>query len=327
MGIAGTFFIVTLTDMLRKSVPGSGGRTPAYRQSQQKRSQKVKTKRQPAPSTRFTKRTNDEETRSVPPRGSVIQQNMTKLASIATRSTATQTTHSVTDGRSLQQSRSIQGKYWLDLQRLQHSVQQIFQRTREPSRKLPARSPTAVLEQLRDRIRSISLDMDALDKSCSVETEIQQPSKKPRITASCCAWFRSTVDNSSFMKSVAQVRHFDRAPCVLCDTIRSRRCHRCSHCEGILHSEISLLVISSRAVDNLDTRMQAPEGLRTVHQTLHSSQPVPPPRRQPASKLPHSRHRCHRTRQAATCRSSQSLGNGHPTLHSLSLCPSLGRKT
>ena len=52
MGIAGTFFIVTLTDMLRKSVPGSRGRTPAYRQSQQKRSQKVKTKRQPAPSTR-----------------------------------------------------------------------------------------------------------------------------------------------------------------------------------------------------------------------------------------------------------------------------------
>ena len=202
MGIAGTFFIVTLTDMLRKSVPGSRGRTPAYRQSHQKRSQKVKTKRQPAPSTRLTKRTKDEETRSVPPRGSVIQQNMTKLASIATRSTATQTTNSVTDGSSLQQSRSIQGKYWLDLQRLQHSIQQIFQRTREPSRKLPARSPTAVLEQLRDRIRSISLDMNAHDKSCSVETEIQQPSKEPRITASCCTWFRSTVDNSSFMKAL-----------------------------------------------------------------------------------------------------------------------------
>ena len=40
-----------------------------------------------APSTRLTK-TRDDEARSVLPRGSVIQQNMTKLASIATRSTA-----------------------------------------------------------------------------------------------------------------------------------------------------------------------------------------------------------------------------------------------
>ena len=39
--------------------------------------------------------------RSVLPRGSVIQQNMTELASIVTRSTATQTPNSVTDGRSL----------------------------------------------------------------------------------------------------------------------------------------------------------------------------------------------------------------------------------
>ena len=40
-----------------------------------------------APSTRPTN-TKDDEARSVLPRGSVIQQNMTKLASIATRSTA-----------------------------------------------------------------------------------------------------------------------------------------------------------------------------------------------------------------------------------------------
>ena len=127
-------------------------------------------------------------------------------------------------------------------------------------------------------------------------------------------------------ESVAQLRHLDRAACVLCDTIGSRRCHRCSQCEGLRHSEISLLVISSKAVDNLDTRMQRPRARPPNTKLFHSSQPVPPPRRQPASKLPHSRHRCHRTRQAATCRSSQSLGNGHPTLHSLSLCPSLGRK-
>ena len=91
--------------------------------------------------TRLTKRTKDEETRSVLPRGSVIQQNMTKLASIATRSTATQTTNSVTDGSSLQQWRSIQGKYWLELQRLQHSIQQILEQTRigscQPVLRLP----------------------------------------------------------------------------------------------------------------------------------------------------------------------------------------------
>ena len=74
----------------------------------------------PASSTRLTRRTKDEEACSVLPRGSVIQQNLTKLASIATRSTANQTTNSVTDRSSLQQWRSVQGKYWLELQRLQH---------------------------------------------------------------------------------------------------------------------------------------------------------------------------------------------------------------
>ena len=80
----------------------------------------------------------------------VIQQNITKLASIAarstaaqtvnplsggssllrwltsmaTKSTATQTADPVEDGRSLQHWRSIQWKYWLELQRgVQHSIQ------------------------------------------------------------------------------------------------------------------------------------------------------------------------------------------------------------
>ena len=34
----------------------------------------------------------------------------------------------------------------------------------------------------------------------------------------------------SLQESVAQLRQLDRAACVLCDTIRSWRCHRCSHC-------------------------------------------------------------------------------------------------
>ena len=45
----------------------------------------------PAPSTSLTKNAKDEEARSVLPKGSAIQQNITKLASIATRSTAAQT--------------------------------------------------------------------------------------------------------------------------------------------------------------------------------------------------------------------------------------------
>ena len=57
------------------------------------------------------------------PRGSVAQQNMTKLATIATRSTATRTAIFRSDRSSMQQWRSIQGKYWLELQRLQHSIQ------------------------------------------------------------------------------------------------------------------------------------------------------------------------------------------------------------
>ena len=52
----------------------------------------------PAPSTMLTKDTKDEEARSVLPRGSVTQQNITKLAPIATRSTAARTVNPTTDG-------------------------------------------------------------------------------------------------------------------------------------------------------------------------------------------------------------------------------------
>ena len=105
---------------------------------------------------------------------------MTKLASIATRSTATQTQNSVTDGRSLLQWRSTQGKYWLELQRLQHSIQRTLEQTRDPSRKLPALSPTVVLEQQRDRIRFICLDMHSLNKSCCVEKATSSAELAPR---------------------------------------------------------------------------------------------------------------------------------------------------
>ena len=137
-----------------------------------------------------------EEARSVLPRGLVIQQNITKLGSITTHSIAAQTVdpasdessrvglagdrgnqiHShlnvgcVADERSLQQWRSIQRKYWLELQRLQHSIQQTLEQSRDPGWKAGARSPTAVLERLLDLIRSsISQDMHALNRSCCVE--------------------------------------------------------------------------------------------------------------------------------------------------------------
>ena len=126
------------------------------------------------------RRTKDEETtptpetRSVLPRGLVIQQNMTKLASIETRP--------------LQQCWSIQGKYWLELQRLQHHIQQIIVQTLDPNRKLPDRAPIAALEELRDRINSISLDTNALNSSCTVAKQTSREA-----SSSCVAppsrWF------------------------------------------------------------------------------------------------------------------------------------------
>ena len=49
---------------------------------------------------------------------------------------------------------------------MQHSNQQTLEQCRDRGRRARARSPTAVLEQLRDRIRSISQDMHALNRSC-----------------------------------------------------------------------------------------------------------------------------------------------------------------
>ena len=91
------------------------------------------------------------------------------LTSTATKSRVTETSNPAADGRSLQQWRSIQGKYWLELQRVQHSIQQTLEHSRDPSRRPTACSPIAVLEQLRDRIRSVSQDMHALNRSVCVE--------------------------------------------------------------------------------------------------------------------------------------------------------------
>ena len=47
--------------------------------------------------------------------------------------------------------------------------QQTLEQSRDPGRRVRARSPIAVLEQLRDRIHGFSQDMHALNKSCCVE--------------------------------------------------------------------------------------------------------------------------------------------------------------
>ena len=58
-------------------------------------------------------------------------------------------------------------KYWMELQRLQRRIQRTLDQIHDPSRQLPARTPTAILEQLRDRIQAVALDMSALNQSCT----------------------------------------------------------------------------------------------------------------------------------------------------------------
>ena len=64
--------------------------------------------------------------------------------------------------------RSIQGVYRLELQRLQHQTNFIIvEISEEPG--AAGRPSTDDLQSLQARIRSITRDMDALDRSCSAE--------------------------------------------------------------------------------------------------------------------------------------------------------------
>ena len=71
------------------------------------------------------------------------------LVGLATSTTTTAATHRLAP-EALQQ--------WRELQRLQRRIQRTLDQMRDPSRQLPARTPTAILEQLRDRIKAIALD-------------------------------------------------------------------------------------------------------------------------------------------------------------------------
>ena len=79
-----------------------------------------------------------------------------------------------------------------------------------------------------------------------------------------------------FHEGVAQLRQLVRAACVHCDTIRSRRCHRCSYRKRDTPTR------NLRVGDTFQDRRQpghqdaAPEGSPAIHQPLHRSQPVPP---------------------------------------------------
>ena len=71
-------------------------------------------------------------------------------------------------------------------------------------------------------------------------------------------------------ESVAQLRQLDRAACVFCDTIRSRRCHRCSHCRRDTPTRDIVLGDTFQ-----DHRQPGPVGSPAVHHLALSSQPVP----------------------------------------------------
>ena len=82
----------------------------------------------------------------------MIQQNNTKLASIAsrstaaqtstvTKSTATETSDPAADGRSLQQWALHSREVLAELHKMQHSIQQTLEQSPDPSRRPTARSP------------------------------------------------------------------------------------------------------------------------------------------------------------------------------------------
>ena len=115
-----------------------------------------------APSKKVSRRTRDEETtptsetRSVSPRRSVIQQH--DQAGVDRNQIYCHPDNEFHDGRAT--GSSFRGSSTVSSRSLCRS---------DASRKLPDQNPIAVLEQLRDRIKPISLNMNAMNKSCSAE--------------------------------------------------------------------------------------------------------------------------------------------------------------
>ena len=84
----------------------------------------------------------------------------------AVTSTVTQT---MDDGRSLHQWRSIQEQCWVELQKVPHTIQSTLNKHRDPGRTPSAHSPTAMSEQMKERIHTIAQDMHILNRSCGEE--------------------------------------------------------------------------------------------------------------------------------------------------------------
>ena len=76
-------------------------------------------------------------------------------------------------------------------------------------------------------------------------------------------------------ESVAQLP-LDRAACILCDTIRSRRCHRCSRCKR--DTPLRDIIVGDTCQDRRQPGHQdaAPVGLAAAHHPPGGSQPVLP---------------------------------------------------
>ena len=83
-------------------------------------------------------------------------------------STATQT---LDGGRSLHQWRSIQGQCRSELQKEQHCIQSALNKRRDSGRSSGSHShsPTAMLEQMQERLHSIAQDMYILNRTCGEE--------------------------------------------------------------------------------------------------------------------------------------------------------------
>ena len=81
--------------------------------------------------------------------------------------------HDFHDDGALQQWWSIQHTYCAELQRLQRRMQRTLDQIRDP------RTPTAVLEQLRDRIQAIALDMSSARAATWVRVHPERPRGLP----------------------------------------------------------------------------------------------------------------------------------------------------
>ena len=123
-------------------------------------------------------------------------------------------------------------------------------------------------------------------------------------------------------ESVGQLRHLDRASCVVCGAVRSQRCNRCGLCQS--NTPIRELRVGDTFQDRLQPRHQsaapggAPGNLLRARSQCSQVTLLTTARFQ----IAHSGHCPHRARQAATRRASPSLRDGTPAMRGLSTHPS-----